>query len=98
MASAPKPPRLTLTDDPRAAETFADEAIGFFHHGGAVSITFAALRCDHSRSPGTLNSVVVSRMVMPVRGAQSLAAGLFDFLKRRGLHSSEPVKAPDHIQ
>jgi hypothetical protein len=88
--SIPKPPAPpvvndpTLVDNPHAPEVFADDALGFFLRGGVVRITFSTGRVDHRTSPGPINRIVVGRMAMPLSGAQDLAMGLYDFLKKMG--------------
>ena len=49
-----------------------------------ISITLESARADHSKSPGSINRVVVGRLVMPAQGAQAMAVGLFDFLEKQG--------------
>ncbi len=73
---------VPLFDNPHAPEVFADEAVGFFIHNGNVSITVASARVDHTKNPGPISRVVTGRLVMPLAGAQALAAGLYDFLKK----------------
>ncbi len=88
-------PTVTFVDNPHAPEVFAAEAVGFFVHAGCVHITFASPRIDHATNPGPVNRVVNARLVMPVSGAQGLAAGLYDFLKNQGL---DPVPTPGKEQ
>jgi len=71
-----RPGRVKLTlppliDNPLALEVFADEATGFFHHNGNLSITFSSARVDHTSDPGPVSRVVVGRLVLPVSGAFS---------------------------
>jgi hypothetical protein len=82
---APKAPQIAFIDNPTAPELFADEAVGFFVHGGVVRITFATATASHATSPGPVSRVVTARIAMTIDGAQGLALGLFDFLKARGL-------------
>jgi len=49
------------------------------------------LQTDIYRAPGAPRRVVVARLVMPAVGAQGLAAGLYDFLKKGGF---DPMPAP----
>ena len=93
---APKP-EVTVIDDPKAPETFAAEVLGFFIHAGNIHITFATPRVNHEKSPGPINRVVIHRLVMPVPGAQGLAAGLYDFLKSHG-YDPVPVPPKDQMQ
>src|SRR3954469_16676995 len=77
-------------DNPHAPEMLAEEAIGFIMLAGNVHITFTALRVEHSTHPGPLNRVVIGRVAMPVQGAQNLAVGLNDFLRKMGVDPSKP--------
>ncbi len=86
-----------LVDNPQAPEMFAAEAVGFFLLNGVVMITFATAHVDHTGGAIPLSRVVNARMVMPIVGAQALAAGLYDFLKTRGL-DPVPKKAEDVVQ
>jgi hypothetical protein len=90
-----KPPQVQapvfLIDNPNAPEFFASEALGFFLHGGTVHITFASPRASHTADPSPINRVVNLRVVLPIQGAQSLAMGLYDFLKTQGL---DPAAKP----
>ena len=83
-------PPVTFINDPHAPEVFATDACGFFILNGNISIAFESARADHSTNPGPVNRVVVARLVMPAKGAQSLAVGLIDFLIKQGL---DPVAA-----
>lgn len=74
-----------FVDNQHAPEVFATAASGFFLLAGNVHITFEAIRIDHSSSPGPAHRVVIGRLVLPITGAQGLAAGLYDFLKTHGL-------------
>lgn len=84
----PVAPPLHFIDNPLAPELFASEPVGFFLHNGVVTITFSSTHADHQGQPGEKSRVVVGRMVLPVHGAQALAAGLYDFLKKMG---ADPV-------
>lgn len=69
-----------------APEVFATDAPYFAHGGGIVSITLVSSRWDASEAPsGSAKRIVIGRIVMPVMGAQRLAIGLYDFLKKSGL-------------
>jgi hypothetical protein len=89
---------VSFIDNPMAPDVLADEAVGFFVHSGIVRITFTSARVNHATSPGPINRVVIGRLAMSIEGAQSLAVGLFDFLKSRGIapalanQSGEPLK------
>lgn len=96
MTEKPQTP-VVFIDDPLAPEFFADVASGFFSHNDNISITFDAARYDHS-NPGAVNRVVMARIVLPVRGAQALALGLFEFLKKQGLDPTKAATAGDTMQ
>jgi hypothetical protein len=81
---------LGFIDNQHAPEVFADNATGFFVAGGCIRITFESVRVNHATSPGPLNRVVMARLVMPIQGAQGLASGLYDFLKKQGLDPHPP--------
>ena len=83
-----QPPPLGFIDNPLAPDVFADVAIGFHLINGMVKVTFASARANHEKSPGPVNQVVIGRLVMSVAGAQTLAVGLFDFLKNQGVDFS----------
>lgn len=78
-------PPVTFLDNAFAPEVFSTRAVGFFFNEGNVHITFESVRINHVTTPGPVNRVVIGRVVMPLAGAQSLAVGLFDFLKTQGL-------------
>ena len=88
-------PPVAFIDNPHAPEVFAAEAVGFLVNAGNIHITFATPRVNHATSPGPVNRVVMARLVMPIQGAQGLAAGLYDFLKNQRL---DPVPVPDKNQ
>ena len=71
---------VTFLDNPHAPAVFADAAAGFFITAGNVHITLESARVNHVTTPGPVNRVVIARLVMPISGAQGLAAGLYDFL------------------
>lgn len=79
-----KGPAVQFVDNPSAPELYASGATGFFVSNGTVSITLESLRADHGEKPGPLSRVVVARLTMPAAGAQGLAMGLLDFLKKQG--------------
>jgi len=87
--------KIGFIDNPQAPEVFATGVSGFWINGGNIHITFEAARVNHVTSPGPLNRVVIGRLVLPISGAQGLAAGLYDFLKSRGL---DPVPTPPKDQ
>jgi hypothetical protein len=95
MAKENEPPVVTFIDNPLAPELYSAEVAGFFVHAGNVHITFSSPKVNHVTTPGPINRVVVARLVMPIPGAQGLAAGLYDFLKVQGL---DPIPAPSKDQ
>lgn len=97
MAKTGEAPQIGFIDNAHAPEVFADEATGFFVSNGCVRITFESVRVNHSTNPGPLNRVVMARLIMPVSGAQNLAAGLYDFLKKQGLDPA-PLPPKENIQ
>jgi hypothetical protein len=97
MAAKPKDPGRFI-DNPYAPEVFADEAVGFFLHNGNVTITFSSSRVDHSVSSGPVNRVVIARAVLPVKGVQSLALSLFDFLKKANLDPTQAATSGNTMQ
>ncbi len=84
-----------LIDNPHAPEVFASACTGFFVENGVVHLTFESMRVNHAMDPGPVNRVVIARLAMSVAGAQGLAAGLYDFLKKQGL---DPVPTPSADQ
>ena len=98
MREQDNPPRIPkLSDNQFAPEVFVEEAVGFFLHHGNISITFCAPRVDHSAEPASSYRVVNLRIIMPVSRAQGLAAGLYEFLQKRGL-DPVPKPAPTQVQ
>jgi hypothetical protein len=81
-----------------APEVFATEASFFSSGQGNVTITFSSYRFDNSTSPAVQKRVIVSRLVMPLTGAQGLAAGLYDFLKKQNLDPMPPPSDPLQVQ
>ena len=72
-------------------DVFADEALGFEISGGVVRITFATRKMADGAPPSDVQWEVIGRLLMPARGAQGLAVGLFNYLKSIGL---DPVPPP----
>jgi hypothetical protein len=85
------PPAPEVVDNPRAPEVYANDASFFATLRGVVTIVFTVDRFDYTVQPPHLRRVVVHRLVMPSRGAQNLAVGLYDWLKKSGL---DPAPAP----
>jgi len=84
-------------DNPYAPSLYSEEAAGFFIINGVVHVTFANIQADHSPNKTPLRKVVNLRLSMPVAGAQSLALGLYDFLKSQG-HDPAPMSKDEQIQ
>jgi hypothetical protein len=97
MTAKAESSKVEFIDNPLAPETFASGVSGFLITPGTIHITFESARVNHMLSPGPVNRVVVARLVMPVAGAQALAAGLYDFLKQHGL-DPVPTPAKDKLQ
>lgn len=87
---------VTFVDSPGAPEAYAAEAAGFFLHAGNIHITFATPRVNHATTPGPITRLVNARLVMPISGAQGLAAGLYSFLKTQGLDPA-PVPTEENV-
>jgi hypothetical protein len=90
-------PAVGFVDNPLAPNLFATGATGFLDLHGAIMITLNSVHSDYS-GPGDSSKqslVVTGRLVMPVRGAQNLALGLFNFLKSIGLDPTEIVTPAD---
>ncbi len=81
-----------------ASEVFATEATFFSAGNGTVSITFSSHRWDNSTSSPVQKRVVVVRLIMPIPGAQGLAAGLYDYLKKHGMDPAPAPSNPAQIQ
>jgi len=92
MKEAAERPSLVV-ENVFAPEIFASEASFFAQGGGIVSITLASYRWDASSTPsGAAKRIVIGRLVMPIKGAQTLVVGLYDFLRKAGL---DPIPKPD---
>jgi hypothetical protein len=91
--AATVPATIHFIDNPLAPELFASEPVGFFMQNGVVTITLSSTHADHQAPPGMQSRVVVGRLVLPAHGAQALAAGLYDFLKKMG---ADPVPRDQH--
>ena len=80
---------LNLLENAFATETFATSADSFALLGGTnVSITLVSTRSVQ----GEMTDVVVTRVVMPIAGAQGLVVGLNGFLSQIGLNPSDAMK------
>src|SRR5271166_5345055 len=81
-----------------APELFASEAFSFAHAGDVLTITLVSNRWDNSTLPGAPKSVVVGRLVMPMRGVQGLVGGLYDYLQRNGVDPFARPTQPSKVQ
>lgn len=88
--------KVVVQDNPFAPEVFATGAPSFWIYQGNVHITLESARTAEPGS-NTVNRVACARIVMPIVGAQELAAGLYDFLKKNG-HDPVPVPADKPLQ
>ena len=93
MAEATTLAPPAFTDNPHSPTVFAEEAFSFLILNGNVHITLTTLQSDNAGGPG--RRVVIGRLVLPMRGAQGLSAGLYDFLAQRGF---DPVLKPTDPQ
>lgn len=74
-----------LLENMFAPELFATLASSFSLSAGSVTIKLVSTRWDNSVEPAVQKAVVVGRITMPLQGAQTLAAGLQNFLEQHGL-------------
>jgi hypothetical protein len=81
-----------------APELFATEASFFSSGQGNVTVTFSSYRFDNSTTPAAQKRVIVGRLVMPITGAQGLAAGLYDFLRQQNQDPMPPPGNPLQVQ
>jgi hypothetical protein len=82
-----------LIDDPHAPEFFATSCCGFSIGQGHVTLTFESARCNHFDPQGSMNRVVVGRIVLPIQAAQALVIELNTSLQRSGFNPSRAVTA-----
>ncbi len=95
MASKSPPGEpIPFIDNPNAPETFATNATGFVNLGGAIGITLETVKVNHGKHAGAVTRMVVGRVIMPVAGAQALAAGLHNFLVENNIAPTERPHAP----
>lgn len=79
------PQETALLENMFAPELFATLASSFSLSAGSVTIKLVSTRWDNSVEPAVQKAVVVGRITMPLQGAQTLAAGLQNFLEQHGL-------------
>jgi hypothetical protein len=85
-AATPAPQEPTsLMENMFAPELYATFASSFSVAAGSVTIKLVSSRWDNSVEPAVQKAVVVGRVTMPLQGAQTLAAGLQNFLAQHGL-------------
>jgi hypothetical protein len=96
---ADKTTPIPLVENLSAPEVFASEAFFFSTSPGLVTITLTSFRFDISvePEPAVQKRVVIGRLVMPTSGAQGLAVGLYDFLKKSGLDPAPPPTDPQQL-
>lgn len=98
MAEKKAAVRIPFVENLFAPEVFASEAVFFATAPGVLTIVFTSFRFDLSTAPSAQKRVVVGRLVMPIAGAQSLAVGLFDYLKKSGLDPAPTPSDPTQVQ
>ena len=98
MTNPAEPAKFQFLDNPHAPEYFASGVSGFLVNLGNIHITFESARVNHLTNPAPVNRVVIARIVMPVAGAQALALGLYDFLRKQGLDPVPPPPEKDRLQ
>ena len=74
---------MVLTENPLAPDIFAAGVTSFALFNGVLAITLANPRWNMTEKK--FDYVVISRLVLPVAGAQTLALGLHDYLVQNGL-------------
>jgi hypothetical protein len=75
-----------------APELYATFASSFSVTAGSVTIKLVSSRWDNSVEPAVQKAVVVGRVTMPLQGAQTLVAGLQNFLAQHGLEYMAPTR------
>ena len=76
---------VNFIDDPQAPELYASNFSGIQILLGNAIITLESARADHSTGAGSVNRVVVGRVVLPIAVAQSLALQLNSLLSQSSL-------------
>jgi hypothetical protein len=87
------PEQTNLVENMFAPELFANFASSFSVSAGSLTIKLVSTRWDNSVEPAVQKAVVVGRITMPLQGAQTLAAGLQNFLSQNGLEYV-PINRP----
>ncbi len=87
------PEQTNLVENMFAPELFATFASSFSVSAGSLTIKLVSTRWDNSVEPAVQKAVVVGRITLPLQGAQTLAAGLQNFLSQNGLEYV-PINRP----
>lgn len=74
-------------------EIYADAGTGTFTPNGNMRITLESWRVDHSTSSGSLQRVVIGRLVMLLDQAEMLAESILDVVKNRISEDKKPSRA-----
>lgn len=91
-AQKPEPAKsMVFVESSGAQDVFASWAHGFSQREGNIHITFSVSRFNHTDKQE--RQVVIGNLVMPIKGAQGLAMGLYNFLKEIG--ADPAAKPPD---
>jgi hypothetical protein len=91
LPPAPQEPS-GLLENMFAPELYATFASSFSVTAGSVTIKLVSSRWDNSVEPAVQKAVVVGRVTMPLQGAQTLVAGLQNFLAQHGLEYTAPTR------
>jgi hypothetical protein len=91
LPTAPQEPS-NLLENMFAPELYATFASSFSVTAGSVTIKLVSSRWDNSVEPAVQKAVVVGRVTMPLQGAQTLVAGLQNFLAQHGLEYTAPTR------
>jgi hypothetical protein len=91
LGAAPQDPS-SLVENMFAPELYATFASSFSVAAGSVTIKLVSSRWDNSVEPAVQKAVVVGRVTLPLQGAQTLVAGLQNFLSQHGLDYAAPTR------
>jgi hypothetical protein len=84
---------LSLVDDIRVKDVFAEFCTGLHFVHGNLHMTFASVTADHSSHGASSKRIVSGRIVMPIIGAielRDLLTEIIDALRAQGVITSEP--------
>lgn len=84
------PASPVLVDNLFAPEILATGFTGVANLGGVIVVTLESARCDHTREPPPIDSVVVGRIALTQGAAQDLVAGLNHVLQQQGQNLGKP--------